>query len=455
MKMFTTFHGRMDFSDSSTGFFTVLRGTFDTLADEENVACDWEGAEPIDYPSFGHADDSYEDVVRPFYAAWGGFATKKTFAWKDAYHYSEAPDRRVRRRMEKENKRFREEGIREFNDAVRSLVAFVRKRDPRYVPNTQSEADRQKVIREAAAAQAARSRAANQAKLQGHVEPEWAKSQGPDELEGSIDEEEESEEEHFECVACGKTFKSEKQFEGHERSKKHIKMVQQLKRKMQKEDRAMKNSQAQDSAPVASESLDDSEMDMEHSELEDEEALFEDPSLSAPENSHTKEREQEEGSDELTNEADAEEQLTTSQQVKAESESSDPEESDDEYAPRETVESRILGKEKDALASGDDANPSREGHAEAENLVENFGETSIAGGIDSAGPRRAGKAREKRERKAAQQQQQQQQQMGATHKCAACDEQFSSKTKLFNHIKELGHAQPVPKAAKEQKGRKQ
>jgi len=33
-------------------------------------------------------------------------------------------------------------------------------------------------------------------------------------------------------------------------------------------------------------------------------------------------------------------------------------------------------------------------------------------------------------------------------KCAACNEKFPSKTKLFNHIKELDHAQPVPTAAK-------
>ena len=33
--------------------------------------------------------------------------------------------------MEKENKKFRDVGKKEYNDLVRSLVAFVRKRDPR------------------------------------------------------------------------------------------------------------------------------------------------------------------------------------------------------------------------------------------------------------------------------------------------------------------------------------
>lgn len=30
---------------------------------------------------------------------------------------------------------------------------------------------------------------------------------------------------------------------------------------------------------------------------------------------------------------------------------------------------------------------------------------------------------------------------GLTHKCASCGTGFTSKTKLFDHIKELGHAQ--------------
>jgi len=127
----------MQFTDSPTGFFGGLRDTFQSLAREEELACEWEGLDAVDYPSFGHADDSYEDVVKPFYAVWNGFSTRKTFSWKDIYRYSDAPDRRVRRIMEKENKRLREEGIREFNDAVRSLIAFVRKRDPRYKPNSQ------------------------------------------------------------------------------------------------------------------------------------------------------------------------------------------------------------------------------------------------------------------------------------------------------------------------------
>ena len=38
--------------------------------------------------------------------------------------------------------------------------------------------------------------------------------------------------------------------------------------------------------------------------------------------------------------------------------------------------------------------------------------------------------------------------------CAACQARFNSKTRLFNHIKEYGHAQPTSKSAKGWKGEK-
>lgn len=245
------FNSSIPFTDGPNGFYGSLRDMFAKLAKEEDRACDWEGLEPVDYPDFGSAEDDYEDVVKPFYRVWINFSTKKTFSWRDAYRASDAPDRATRRLIEKENKRLRDEGVREFNDAIRALVAFVRKRDPRYLPNSQTEADRQKILRDAAAAQASRSRAVNQAKLEKHVVPDWAQSREPDEEDPS--ESEESEVEHIECIVCGKTFKSEKQYEAHEKSKKHIKAVQQLQREMRKENErlGLNGSDRNTSAPVS------------------------------------------------------------------------------------------------------------------------------------------------------------------------------------------------------------
>ena len=235
LQMFTQLQGSLDFTDSGTGFYSVLRKTFDTLAREEELASEWEGSSPFVYPSLGHAEDNFEDVVKPFYTVWSGFATRKSFSWQDIYHYSEAPDRRVRRTMEKENKRFRDEAIREFNHAVRSLVAFVKKRDPRFRTNTQTENERQQILRDAAAAQAARSRAANRAKCdQPEPLPKWTNSDEIDECVSS-DDVGETIQELVECVVCNKSFKTENQYETHAKSKKHLKATQRLRHQMRQE----------------------------------------------------------------------------------------------------------------------------------------------------------------------------------------------------------------------------
>jgi len=228
------FRGNVDYSDSPNGFFGFVRDTFAQLAKEDEYAAAYNGGGDVPiYPTFGHKDDSYDDIVRTFYATWARFATAKSFAWLDRYRLSDAPDRRTRRLMEKENLKFREDGRREFNAAVHTLVAFVRKRDPRYTPLAQSDEAKAKTQRDARTAQAARARAAQLAKLEQESQtlPSWATVRPADELQD--ESEQESEQELYECVACNKTFKSERQYEAHEKSKKHQKAVQSLQEKMQ------------------------------------------------------------------------------------------------------------------------------------------------------------------------------------------------------------------------------
>ncbi|OAQ79108.1 meiotically up-regulated protein [Purpureocillium lilacinum] len=236
LSLMRRFNAAVPFNDEPTGFFGIARETFEHLALEEETAAEFEGMAVPDYPTFGSSDDDYDQVVKVFYASWSGFSTKKSFSWKDRHRLSDAPDRRVRRLMEKENKKSRDDAVREFNDAVRFLVGFVRKRDPRYLPNAQTEAERQKALRDAAAAQAARSRAANQERMADYSVPDWAgpRDDGADHV-FSESSGEDSEVELLECIVCNKTFKSVQQLEAHERSKKHIKAVQLLRRQMEKE----------------------------------------------------------------------------------------------------------------------------------------------------------------------------------------------------------------------------
>ena len=69
------------------------------------------------------------------------------------------------------------------------------------------------------------------------MEQDWQKldMEGlEDELEWAIAEGENSEQ--WECVACAKSFKSEAAWDSHERSKKHLKQVETLRRELQEEE---------------------------------------------------------------------------------------------------------------------------------------------------------------------------------------------------------------------------
>lgn len=410
-RMMGKFRGNVEFTDSPSGFFGFVRETFEQLAREEQYAADYEDISIPEYPTFGHKDDEYDDVVKSFYAAWNGFATTKSFAWLDRYRLSDAPDRRVRRLMEKENQKFRDEGRREFNDTVRALLAFVRKRDPRYTPNQQSDEDKAKAQRDARQAQAARARAAQMAKLdqESQAVPDWATARPEDELDEQS--EEEIEEEHFECVACNKTFKSERQYEAHEKSKKHQKAIQALKRKMQKDNAHLHlDDDALGSGVITP--VDD-ELDM--------------PVLSSDNSPReVTKHSQEEIADVTTDDSDRENQTAALEhspqpqpQKRAES-NTDSE--DDEYASRSDIEARLaeFSIRSGSTAPTQDPDPKPELMNEPENVV----------------PKepKMGKAAQKRAKKAAKQAETNSSDLG--NKCQGCDAAFASKNQLFQHLKD-------------------
>jgi DnaJ family protein A protein 5 len=421
LKLFSKFSPRMEFSDAPTGFFGGLREQFEQLALEERLACQWEAQDPIEYPAFGSCDDDFENVVRPFYAAWSGFSTQKSFAWRDAYRLSEAPDRRVRRLMEKENKRLRDEGIREFNDAVRSLVAFVKKRDPRYKANAQSEAQRQETLRQSVATQAAKSRALNQAKMRDHVLQEWAQSEQP---EADDSESEESEVESFECVACHKYFKSQKQYEAHERSKKHVKAVKQLcwEMRMQNDQLDLESTDGSSANAVTTQPLEVGDDTSPPADVEVLCSRLEEAGISSDRDTGAQES------------LPGLKEASTSDPNAVED--SPPATEDEDYASRESIETRLQSDM--SLLSG-----------EIQDSVTALSDQLCASDIieQSLAPK-LGKAKQKRAKKAAKETNQ-----SMAFVCAKCKDSFASKSKLFEHIKREDHAQPLSGTVS-QKGKK-
>ncbi|TIC94101.1 DnaJ domain-containing protein [Colletotrichum higginsianum] len=402
------FNSTVPFTDEPSGFFGIVKATFDHLADEEVAAGEYMPGDAPDYPSFGFSTDSYEAVAKPFYGAWASFSTRKPFAWKDKYRLSDAPDRRVRRLMEKENKKIRDEAIRDFNDAVRFLVTF-------------------ESLRNAAAAQAARSRAANKERLSAAFVPDWAQTR--DEADAGAhfpeSEEEDSEVEEIECVVCSKTFKSEKSFEAHERSKKHVKAVQQLRRQMREEDLDLslhETPAATDRGTSVEDAL---------------EGAGEQPNIKP-----VKGNDEDPVESELRTE-EAELSDTTSEPLGG-----------DEYASRADVEKRLFADQNPLTGTGrydaSKPNPAEvSASLESLSLGDDDGEQQDDSRIPS---KKVGKAKAKREKRAARQMAEATQ--AGKHTCGVCENSFTSKTKLFAHIRDLDHAAPVAKPTADDKRKK-
>eukprot|EP01128_Nolandella_sp_AFSM9_P011312 TRINITY_DN801_c0_g1_i1.p1 TRINITY_DN801_c0_g1~~TRINITY_DN801_c0_g1_i1.p1 ORF type:complete len:597 (+),score=169.39 TRINITY_DN801_c0_g1_i1:113-1903(+) len=207
------------FDDSDTGYFTVFRTVFEQLAAEEAKMGTKQTA--VEYPTFGAADSAYSGV-RQFYSVWGMFASSQSFSWKDLYKTTEAPNRQVRRLMEKENKKARSTAKRKFNEVVRKLVGHMKKADPRVKAEMQREAHRtaemlklqEEEKRLKAEFDAVRREELRQAQEKMLSEVDFAEMN----LEWSSSSEEKS---HYYCAPCRKPFKSEQAWKNHENSKKH------------------------------------------------------------------------------------------------------------------------------------------------------------------------------------------------------------------------------------------
>ncbi|WVQ74378.1 hypothetical protein IAR50_003979 [Cryptococcus sp. DSM 104548] len=264
--------------DSTEGFYSVYRTLFGLLASDERLHCD--PSHHMSYPSFGHSSTTYAPPLgltraqrdsqiwaRDFYAVWGEFVTEKRFDWINKWDADKGDDRMVRRAMEKENKKAREEVRKDYNDTVRQLVNFIQHRDPRFKLHQAKLAQAKSMkasgsgsstpsAKPAINAEAARKR--EQERLRqaaAYEEQDWQKMSG-NKSDGEEEDAEDAEEEQlgdgtgvriddgngneiFECVACSKTFASEASWENHERSKKHKQAVWRLKKEMRAEAKAM------------------------------------------------------------------------------------------------------------------------------------------------------------------------------------------------------------------------
>ncbi|KAJ3217286.1 DnaJ sub C member 21 [Dinochytrium kinnereticum] len=238
-----------NFSDSPGAFFEVFRSLFKKLAEEEITA--WEldseciNSQEPDFSQldFGLSSTLFEDGPKNVYAKFLGFSTCKSFRWCDKYRLSDAPDRAIKRAMERENQKLRESGRKDYNETVRRIAEFAQKRDPRVkaYQEQMKEARLQKDLDLKERQKAERQQRLRQMKE--YEEQDWNKTstsvddlieQLPDEFEDAEENQDE-----FLCVACNKVFKTEKQWLNHEQSRKHIKNVEILRAQLLEEDEAL------------------------------------------------------------------------------------------------------------------------------------------------------------------------------------------------------------------------
>lgn len=124
------------------GFYQVYKEAF-----EQIVACERRQMDiDVDWPTdFGNGDSEWSELVQPFYQAWESFSSGLNFAWEDKYNvFEDAPNRRVRRLMEEENKKARRSAKKAYNQDIWTLIAFVKRRDPRYKAK-QQQVEQQKL----------------------------------------------------------------------------------------------------------------------------------------------------------------------------------------------------------------------------------------------------------------------------------------------------------------------
>jgi len=91
--------------NTDKNFFNVYDALFRKLDKEEELE-EEVGTKHFAAATFGNHYASAEEVFA-FYDNWKFFVTGKPFAYADAYNPNEAPNRRVRRIIENENKKER------------------------------------------------------------------------------------------------------------------------------------------------------------------------------------------------------------------------------------------------------------------------------------------------------------------------------------------------------------
>nr|CAB3465972.1 unnamed protein product [Digitaria exilis] len=233
------------FSDTGRGFFKVYGDVFDRVFAQELAYARRMGVpDPAAPPVIGNLDSPYAQVTA-FYNYWLGFGSVMDFGWAAEWDAARGENRRLRRLMEEDNKKAMRKARREYNDAVRGLAAFCKKRDKRVVDMALKKKAEEEKRRAEEKEKKKEEEKRKKERAMAYQEPDWARVE---EEEGLYDDEEEEElrakkKEELYCVACNKKFKSDKQWKNHEQSKKHRDKIAELRMAFKEEEESLKETE--------------------------------------------------------------------------------------------------------------------------------------------------------------------------------------------------------------------
>lgn len=232
------------------------------------------------FPTFGHSRTDYQ-YLKQFYKKWSNFSTFKNFSWKDEYMYSSQYDRRTKREIKKRNDRARNNAKNEYIKTVKRFVTFIKKLDKRIQKGAAKEEEERKLKEKQQMEQLRKQRQHQKRYISQESDFEMQSWQTNDdvnwdelaktydeqrdyynsskgiELKDKLNNYERNDESKndiqsegidnndadviliYECDICNKTFKSEKQWENHTKTKLHRKNVYSLQKEVSTENMSL------------------------------------------------------------------------------------------------------------------------------------------------------------------------------------------------------------------------
>lgn len=233
------------YGDDEKSFYSVYRQVFDILANEDYEFAD----DPeLKYPGFGDSQSDYDTVVGPFYGFWQSFSTIRPYYWISKYDIRTAINSKHLKAIKRENNKFREAAKKERNEQCRELVNFIRKRDKRMKEHKKlleklrleqekkTEENRLERIKQNLS-QIGEHKESEESRLS-HLEDLKEIEEALDAEFGSKDADSNEKDglSSLYCIACKKAFKSQKALANHEGTKKHMEILAELKKHLQAED---------------------------------------------------------------------------------------------------------------------------------------------------------------------------------------------------------------------------